>query len=167
MGWTNRLRNVFRKQRLGEEIDAELAFHLEARAQDNIASGMKPDEARQDALRRFGNWTLARENAREANLIAYSETLGQDLRFAARMMRRRPSFAAMAILLLGLGIGASTAMFSLLMSAVFPKSAFENSDRLVFLWRFDKTQGQFLPRLSLPDLLDIRAQSHTLQRVSI
>ncbi len=167
MGWTNRLLNIFRKQRLSDEIDEELAFHLAARAQDNIASGMKPDDAQQDARRRLGNWTLARENAREANLIAYSETLSQDLRFAFRMMRRRPNFAAMAILLLGLGIGASTAMFSLLMSAVFPKSAFENSDRLVFLWRFDKTQGQFLPRLSLPDLLDIRAQSHTLERASI
>jgi len=58
-------------------------------------------------------------------------------------------------------------MFSLLMGAVFPRSAFENSDRLVFLWRFDKTHGEFLPRVSFPDLRDIGGESHSLERVSI
>jgi predicted permease len=167
MGWTNRLLNLVRKGRLAVEIDEELAFHLEARARDNIAAGMEPQEAWQDARRCFGNPALVFENAREANIIAPLETLGQDLRFAVRTMRRRPGFAAMATLLLALGIGATTAMFSLLTSAVFPRSAFENSDRLVFLWRFDKTRGEFLPRVSFPDLRDIRAESGTLKRVSI
>jgi putative ABC transport system permease protein len=167
MGWINRLVNVFRKERLDRQIDEELEFHLAERARDNIASGMNPEEARRDARRRFGNTGLALENAREANIFAPLEALGQDLRFAIRMMRRRPGFAAMAVLLAGLGIGASTAMFSLLMGAVFPKSAFENSDRLVFLWRHDKTQGLLLPRASFPDLRDIRGESHSLERVSI
>jgi predicted permease len=167
MAWTRRLVNVFRKRRLTGEIDEELAFHLDARAGDNIASGMKPEEAREDARRRFGNLALALENTREANLIASLETLGQDVRFAGRMLCRRPGFAAMALLLLGLGIGASTAMFSLLMEAVFPKNAFGNSDRLVFLWRFDRAQRQFLSRVSFADLRDIRTESHTLARVSI
>ena len=167
MGWINRLVNVFRKDRLTGQIDDELEFHLAARAEANVASGMKPEEARQDARRRFGNPALARENAREANLFAPLEALGQDVRFAARMMRRRPGFAAVAVLLSGLGIGASTAMFSLLMGAVFPQSVFEHSDRLVFLWRLDTAQGQVLPRVSFPDLLDIRGESHSLERVSI
>jgi putative ABC transport system permease protein len=89
------------------------------------------------------------------------------LRFAGRMMRRRPGFTAMAVLLSGLGIGASTAMFSLLLGAVFPRNAFENSDHTVFLWRSDKTNGLLLPRTSFPDLRDIRAESHSLERVSI
>jgi hypothetical protein len=150
MGWINRLVNAFRKDGLGRQIDEELEFHLTARVRDNIASGMKPEEARRDAKRRFGNPALTLENTRDANIVAPLETIGQDLRFAARMMRRRPGFAAMAVVLAGLGIGASIAMFSVLMGAVFPKSTFENSDRLVFLWRFDKTQGQFLPRVSSP-----------------
>src|SRR6478609_8025470 len=114
MGWIDRLVKVFRKERLDRQIDEELEFHLAERARDNIASGMNPEEARQDARRRFGNAGLALENARGANIFAPLEALGQDLRFAIRMMRRRPGFAAMAVLLAGLGIGASTAMFSLL-----------------------------------------------------
>jgi len=86
MGWINRLVNVFRKDRLTGQIDDELEFHLAARAEANVASGMKPEEARQDARRRFGNPALARENAREANLFAPLEALGQDVRFAARMI---------------------------------------------------------------------------------
>jgi putative ABC transport system permease protein len=167
MGWISRLVNVYRKDRLRGQIDEELEFHLAARARDNIASGMKPEEAREDARRRFGNPALALENAHEANILAPLAAFGQDLRFAARMMRRRPGFAAMAVLLPGLGIGASTAMFSLLLGAVFPRSAFENSDRTVFLWRSDNPTGLLLPRTSFPDLRDIRVESHSLERVSI
>lgn len=167
MGWINRLVNIVRQDRLRGQIDEELGFHLAARARDNIAAGMRPEEAREDARRRFGNAALALENAQEANILAPLAAFAQDLRFAGRMMRRRPGFAAMAVLLSGLGIGASTAMFSVLLGAVFPRSAFENSDRTVFLWRSDKTHGLLLPRASFPDLRDIRGDSHSLERVSI
>jgi hypothetical protein len=70
MGWISRLVNVFRKDGLRGEIDEEFEFHLAARAQDNVASGMKPEEAREDARRRFGNPTLALENGHEANILA-------------------------------------------------------------------------------------------------
>ena len=69
MGWINRLLNVVRKDRLRDQIDEELEFHLAARARDNIAAGMKPEEAREDARRRFGNPALALENAHEANMV--------------------------------------------------------------------------------------------------
>jgi putative ABC transport system permease protein len=132
---------------------------------------MKRDEAEMDARRRFGNHTLALENAREADILVSLQNIAQDIRFAARLMYRRPMFSAMAVLLLSLGIGVSTSMFSLLMHALFPRSAFENSARLVFLWRFDKKQGRFFERFSYPlsysDLSTIRHESHGLKKMSI
>ncbi|HEX4168604.1 MAG TPA: ABC transporter permease, partial [Bryobacteraceae bacterium] len=167
MSWANRFRNLFRKNQLQADLEEELQFHLQSRAKDNLASGMPPSEAQQDAERRFGNQTLIVENSRDADLVLPLHDFGQDVRFAARLIRRRPIFAALAVLLLALGIGASTAMFGLLLRAVFPHSAFENSNRLVFLWRFDKLEGRFLERLSYLDLSNLRSQSRGFAGLSI
>ena len=171
MAWINQLWNLLRRKRLDEDLAEEFQFHLERRVQQNIASGMERNEAEQDARRRFGNQSLMFENAREADILMPLENIAQDVRFATRLMRRRPAFTAMIVLLLGLGIGASTAMFGLLMRAVFPGSAFEKSARLLFLWRFDKKPGRFFERfsdrLSYSDLLTIRHESHKLEDLSI
>lgn len=167
MAWTKRLLNLFRQSRLAREIDEEIQFHLDARAQQDIASGMSAEEARRSAKFRFGNMALIAETARETDVLAPLEIVVQDLRFAVRMMRRRPGFTVMAVLLLALGIGASTAMFSILLRAVFPKSVLGTSDRLVFLWRFEKGPGDFFERLSYPDLADIRGLAHSFSRLSI
>ena len=127
---------------------------------------MRPIEAQRDARRRFGSKSLALENARDANIILPLHDVAQDMRFAARLFRRWPGFTALVVLLLGLGIGASTAMFSLLMRVVFPVNGFENSPGLVFLARFDKEQG-WMERLSYLDLNDIRRESHSFEKLSL
>ena len=171
MAWITRLRNLLQSKRLDDDLAEEFRFHLERRIQQNIASGMGREEADHDAQRRFGNQGLVFDNARDADILVPLRNVVQDVRFAIRLMRGRPAFTAMVVLLLGLGIGASTAMFSVLLRAVFPGSAFDNSARLVFLWRFDKKQGRFLERfsyhLSYSDLLTIRSESRSLENMSI
>src|ERR1700722_3982761 len=112
MKWLGRLRTMFRPNRLGADLDDELRFHLEERVDENIAAGMSAEEARRDAHLRFGNPTLLKESARENDILVWLETAMQDLSYAARGLSRRPGCAATAILSLGLGICANTAIFS-------------------------------------------------------
>jgi predicted permease len=112
MSWLNRFSNLFRSRALSRELDDELQFHLEARTEDDIAAGMSQEQARQDAARRFGNRTRAKERTREANIFGWAESLAQDLWHGGRMFIKNPGFTAVAVISLALGTGANTAMFS-------------------------------------------------------
>ncbi len=112
MSWLNRFSNLFRRRALNRDLEEELQFHFDARTRDNIAAGMSPDQARQDARKRFGNRMLAKERTREANIFGWMESLGQDLRHGCRMFINTPGFTAVAVVSLALGTGANTAMFS-------------------------------------------------------
>jgi len=88
MSWINRLVGSLRKNRLNHRLDDELRFHIEMRAQEFIAAGMTPDEARYRAQRIFGNQLLLKERTRHMDTIGWIETLGQDLYYAGRMLRK-------------------------------------------------------------------------------
>ncbi len=134
MSLLKRLRNLGKKDALDRNLDDELRSHLEMRANDSAASGMSPEDARYDAQKRFGNATLMKERTRDADILAWLESIGQDLVYAARSLRKNPGFTAVAVLTLALGMGANTAIFTAVDRVLLRPLPYAHEERLVALW---------------------------------
>jgi predicted permease len=130
-GW-DRILAVFRRAPLDLDLDAEIASHLDAAIEDNLRLGMSPEEARRQALVRFGGVAQAMEHHREARGLPALDVLGQDLRFTLRTLRRDRAFACVVILVLGLGLGANVAVFSVVNALLLRPLPFHEPDRLVW-----------------------------------
>ena len=131
MGSYRRFFNLLRSNRVSADIQREMDFHMAERADDLMASGMTEREARREARRRFGNPTVQRERTRDTDVLTWLESLGADVRYALRALRASPGFAIVAILSLGLGIGANTAIFSLINAVVLRTLPVERPEELM------------------------------------
>ena len=166
MSWIARLRGLLRSKKLDCDLDEEFNAHIEMRMRDNIASGMTEEEARYDARRRFGNATLMKEDTRAMDIVGWMEAVGQNLRYAARMLRRSPGFTAVAILTLALGIGANIATFTVVRTVLLSPLPFPHPEQLVRV--YDDLHGSNTEDvgMSVPELWDLRDKADIFQDVS-
>src|SRR5512134_2802964 len=144
-----RLRNLWRRQAREADLDAELQFHLEAEAEEQIAAGLPADHARQVARRSLGNITLAKEDARAVWTWGPVERLLQDVRYAIRVLARQRSFTATALATIVLIVGGTTAVFTLVNGVLLRPLPYPASGRLVIVRAHDPRGGT---GLSYPDV---------------
>src|SRR5258708_24437888 len=160
--WLLRVGGLFHRACRERELSEELESHLQMHIEDNLRRGMNPQEARRQALMKLGGVAQTEESYRKRRGVPGVETLLQDLRFAARMLRKNPGFTAVAVLVMALGIGANTAMFSVVNAVLLKPLAFNDPDRVVTLstlWKKSGHHGQ----ASAPDYRDWRDQSSAFE----
>ncbi len=159
MSWITRLRGMLRRERLDQDLDEELRAHLEMRAADNVAAGMSPGQARQEAQKRFGNTTLHKEDTREVDILGWLDEVARDFRHALRMLLRNPGFTVVAVLTLALGIGANTAIFSIINSVLLHPLPYHDPDNLVMVWESNSQHPKPHNTVSPPNFLDWQSRN--------
>src|SRR5580698_8143676 len=138
MNWLTRiLRKLFRRDDPGTAFDREIAFHVETLTEAYIAQGMKPEEARRQALIEFGGREQVKQTVREIHISALAEAVLANLKAAVRFLRKSPTFSLAVILTLALGIGANSAVFSAIDAIVLRPLPFPEGDQLVQLSQHD------------------------------
>jgi predicted permease len=158
---------LIQRDRADEALDAEVRGYVEMVAEENMGAGMNPEEARRAARIEAGGVEQVKESVRDIRAGAWLETFIQDLRYAARMLRKNPGFTAIAVLTLGLGIGANTAIFSFIDAILYKPLPVQSPEQLVDLYNFEGknvTDINYMP-LSFPDYQDLRDQNHSFSSV--
>src|SRR5437773_2566274 len=154
-----RLKGLLRSRRLDRELEEELRSHLEMRTADNLAAGMSPENARYEAQRRFGNTTLLKEDTRAVDIIGWLDECARDFRYALRVLQRSPGFTAVAILTLALGIGANTAVFSVINSVLLGPLPYHVPGGLVMVWESNSQHPNPHNTVSPPNFFDWQSRS--------
>jgi len=133
MSIARRMANLLHRSRIDRDIDAELQTHIALRTEDNLAAGMSPEQARRDALVRFGNRTATKERVTATDAALLISTIGSDTRYALRQLIKNPGFALAAILSLALGIAATVSVFSVIYGVLLHPFPYADVDRLANL----------------------------------
>src|SRR5712671_7761515 len=163
-GWLMRLGGIFGGERQERELAAEMESHLQMHIEDNLRAGMSAAEARREAIMKLGGVEQTKEIYRDRRGLPLLETLFQDLRFAARMLLKNPGFTAIAVLTLVLGIGATTAIFSVVYGVLLRPLPYNDPNRIVSI--FEVTPKGTWNRLADPNFDDFRDQNLSFQRMA-
>ena len=162
-----RIRSLFRRNVVEQELDQELRFHVERQTAENIAAGMTPEEARRAARREFGGVEQVKEECRDARRVNRLETLAADLRYGLRTLRKSPGFAVLSVLTLALGIGANTAVFSMVNALLLHPYQFHDLDRLVRVWEYRGVDEGFDSRyVAAGDAEDLRGNNQVFETMT-
>jgi predicted permease len=161
-----RLRSLFGRARVERELADELSFHLEQQIAENRAAGMPAAEARLAAMRLLGGVPQIQEECRDMRMTTAIESVFQDLRYALRVLRKNPAFASASVLVLALGIGANTAIFSVANAVLLRPLPFPEPARIVRLWDTYGTPGNYGP-ISYPNFEDWRAWNHSFAAMAV
>ncbi|HET9702978.1 MAG TPA: ABC transporter permease [Vicinamibacterales bacterium] len=154
-----RLYALIRHGELDRGLNTEVQFHIDMETAKNIRLGMSPEDARRQALRSFGPMEKHKEETRDARGISWFETLGADLRYGARALLKHPGYALLAVLTLGLGIGANTAIFSVINGVLLKPLPYEHGDRLVVLQQSRPLSGQPQVGVAIAEYFDYRSRA--------
>ena len=153
---------VLQRPRRGSEMEEEFRFHVDAYAEDLVRNGVPQQEALRRAKVAFGGVQQTKEGALGLLGAGFVSSLIQDIRFGIRMLRKSPGFTLIVALTLALGIGANTAVFSVVESVLLKPLPFQDSDQLVAIWASQKDQPVRIGT-SMPEFEDYKAQSHSLE----
>jgi putative ABC transport system permease protein len=156
----------FARKKWEQDASDELRFHIEQQTGANIAAGMAPEEARREAALQFGAVEGVKEDCREQRRGFWLETIAADARYAFRMMRKNPGFAAIAILTLALGIGANTAIFSVVYAVLLKPLPYADPSQLVLVTEAKPQEGVELTGTSYPNFEDWRAQNNVFSELA-
>jgi putative ABC transport system permease protein len=161
-----RLRSLFKRDVVERELDEELQYHVDQQAAEHVRQGMAPDDARRAALRAIGGLEFRKEQIRDTRGTRWIEELLGDAAFAARSLRRAPGFTTTVVLTLALGIGANTAMFTLLRGTLLRPLPNRDGQRLVYLRQSAPGVKQTNILFSVPEIADYRAAANSLSAIA-
>jgi predicted permease len=159
-----RVRGLLLKGRVEREVDEELRFHLRMRAEENVRRGMTPDEAALAARGSFGSWARVKEACRDVKGGGLLETLRQDVKFGARTMRKNFGFTSIAVLTLALGIGANTAIFSVVNAVLLRALPYPNAERIAAIQELNEKGSRV--QVTAANFLDWRKQNTVFERLA-
>src|SRR5438445_5109537 len=149
-----RLRSIFRREQVEQDLEEEMRYHLERKTEEYAAAGLASDEARHAAMRAMDGMERHKEECRDTRRVNWLEDFLQDLKFAVRMLRRTPGFAAVVVLTLALGIGANSAIFSVIDGILLQPLPYGDPDRLVIVWENNLKRSNPHNVVSPPNFLD-------------
>jgi predicted permease len=161
-----RIRALFFRSRMKDEPQTERQFHQERAGEENVIHGMSPEETRSAALRISGGLEGGGEESRSARGVRIIEELWQDLSYGARMLLKSPGFTAVAVVTLALGIGANSAIFSVIDALLLRQLPYRDPDKLVQVWETDVKRGRNAMNASYPNFADWRDQNHVFEQIA-